>query len=227
MSLIVGILEQRLERAEADHLVDDVVDQRVELGGVDRHALLAGLFRHEIMHLPAHLVLGQALQRDQIDLLDQHAVDAHARIEHACWCFCRTRFPASARERLAVRRDDHAHDCAAARLLGRLRPARRRGSAASRSGWSCRLSSAGPCRCENSERDFSGVATASSGRMIFFRSLIDIGVRIDLVQRHAAVDRLAHQPVVVGDAADEMVAEDFLDVGLLDAVFEHASARSG
>ena len=50
----------------------------------------------------------------------------------------------------------------------------------------------------------------------------DVGVRIDLVQRHAAVDRLAHQPVVVRDAADEMVAEHLLDVGLLDAVVEHA-----
>ena len=85
------VLEQRLQRAEADHLVDDVVDQRVELGDVDRHALLARLFRDEIMHLAAHLVLGQALQRDEVDLLDQHAVDARARIDAPCWWSWRRR----------------------------------------------------------------------------------------------------------------------------------------
>ncbi len=34
------------------------------------------------MHLAAHLVLWQPLQRDEVDLLEQHPVDTNARVAH-------------------------------------------------------------------------------------------------------------------------------------------------
>ena len=76
-----------------------------------------------------------------------------------------------------------------------------------------------PRPSENSDRDFWR-RDDLFGQDDLLQIVDDIGVGVDLLQRHAAVDRLAHQPVVVGDAAGKMVAEDFLDVGLLDAVFE-------
>ena len=140
--------------------------------------------------------------------------------------FCAARFPAPAPRPScghwgSTRRDCRRRGCSAgcARSVGAFLERRK---AAVHDAFLNR-----PLPNENSERDFCAVASTSSGRMIFFRSLIDIGVGVDLLQRHAAVDRLAHQPVVVGNAAGEMVAEDFLDVGLLDAVFEGRAARSG
>src|SRR6185312_1169458 len=43
-----------------------------------------------------------------------------------------------------------------------------------------------------------------------------IRLRIERVKRHPAIDGLADQPIIVGDAADEMIAEDFLDIRGLD-----------
>jgi hypothetical protein len=34
------------------------------------------------MHLPTHLIARQALQCDKVDLLDQHAMDAVAGVQH-------------------------------------------------------------------------------------------------------------------------------------------------
>ena len=171
--MIVGILQQRLERAEADHLVDDVVDQRVELGDVDRHALLARLFRNEFMHLPAHLVLGQAFQRDQVDLLEQHAVDADARVEHAvAGLLGRRGFRRRRCGRLAGIGDRHAV-IAGARLLGRL--GRRvaallqGGEAAGHAAFLSR-----PGRTRTATAISVAAAITSSGRMIFFRSLMTL-----------------------------------------------------
>ena len=166
----VRIFQQRLQRAEADHLVDDVVDQRVKLGDVDRHPLLARLFRHEFMHLAAHLVLGQSFQRDKVDLLEQHPVDTHARVEHLVDILGRRGFRLR-RQRLAVGNDDglmRDRRCSAG-VAGA-----RRGSAGWRNGWSSGL----PLQQFLAEREqrprFLGAATASSGRMIFFRSLMTL-----------------------------------------------------
>ena len=79
----VRIVEQRLQRPETDELVDDLVDQRLQFGDVDRQAFGAYLLRHELLDLGAHLLLRQTLEHDEVDLLDQHAVDAHARVELA------------------------------------------------------------------------------------------------------------------------------------------------
>ena len=64
-------------------IVDDVIDQRIEFGDIDGHALVADLLRNEIMNLLAHLRPGQPFQRNKIDLLDQHPVDAITCIEDA------------------------------------------------------------------------------------------------------------------------------------------------
>src|SRR5579883_763745 len=50
----------------------------------------------------------------------------------------------------------------------------------------------------------------------------DLVARLDLVERNAAVDRLAHQRVVVWNGGDEILAERLLDVALAQAGAEHA-----
>src|SRR5438128_5133083 len=47
--------------------------------------------------------------------------------------------------------------------------------------------------------------------------LRDVVAGFDLVERNAAIDRLAHQPVVVGNDAGERFAERRLDVGAAQA----------
>ena len=115
-----GVLEQRLERAKPDHLVDDVVDQRLEFRAIDGKPLLAGLFENEIMHLAAHLVLRQTLERDEVDLLDKHAVQAGARVDDLVGRLGRA--GVGLRLRLARRRDDDHLVGASCRLRRELRP---------------------------------------------------------------------------------------------------------
>ena len=80
------ILEQRFKRSEADHLVHDVVHQRIEFGDVDRQALLARLFRDEFVHLAAHLVARQPFERNEVDFLDERPVEPHPGVHHPVGC---------------------------------------------------------------------------------------------------------------------------------------------
>ena len=75
------VLEQRLERAEAGHLVEDFGDELVELLGVERQPLDHDVLRDELLDVLPHLVLGQLFQRREIDLLDQPAVQADLGVE--------------------------------------------------------------------------------------------------------------------------------------------------
>ena len=81
MSLTVPILEQRLERAEARHLVENFRDEVVELLGVERQPLDQDVLRNELLDVIADVLFGQLFQRRQIDLLDQPAVQAHLGVE--------------------------------------------------------------------------------------------------------------------------------------------------
>ena len=67
-----------------------------------------------------------------------------------------------------------------------------------------------------------GCLTAACGKISFLSCSGDLVAGLDLVERNAAVDRLAHQGVMVRDAGGERVAERLLDVGAAQAGREHA-----
>ena len=75
------VLEQRLERAEAGHLVENFRDEVVELLGVERQPLDQHVLRHQLLDVVADFLFRQLFQRRQIDLLDQPAMQAHLGVE--------------------------------------------------------------------------------------------------------------------------------------------------
>ena len=75
------VLEQRLDRPEAGHLVDDLVDEVFELLRVERDALGEHVLGDQCGDLPPHLAFGYLLDRREIDLLDQPAVQPHLGVE--------------------------------------------------------------------------------------------------------------------------------------------------
>ena len=75
------ILEQRLQRTETRHLVENFRDEGVELMGVERQPLGHDVLRDELLDVRPHLVFGQLFQRRKVDLLDQLAVQPHLGVE--------------------------------------------------------------------------------------------------------------------------------------------------
>ena len=75
------VLEQRLERPEAGHLVEDFGDEVGELLGVERQPLGHHVLRDQRLDVGADLVLGQFFQRREVDLLDQPAMQPHLGVE--------------------------------------------------------------------------------------------------------------------------------------------------
>ena len=78
---MLAVLEQRLERPQAGHLVEDLGDEVVELLLVEREPLDQDVLRDELLDVRAHLVFRQLLQRREIDLLDQPAMQADLGVE--------------------------------------------------------------------------------------------------------------------------------------------------
>ena len=76
-----AVLEQRLERPQAGHLVEDLGDEVVELLLIERQPLDQDVLRDELLDVRAHLVFRQLLQRREIDLLDQPAMQADLGVE--------------------------------------------------------------------------------------------------------------------------------------------------
>ena len=76
-----GIIEQRLERPEARHLVENFVDEFVEFLRVERKPLDHDVLRHELLDLLPHFLFGKPLQRREVDLLDEPAVQANFGVE--------------------------------------------------------------------------------------------------------------------------------------------------
>ena len=68
------VLEQRLERAEAEQLVEHVLGQLLALGEVQRCALLGELLRDQVAHLGLDLLARQVLERREIDEVEQAVV---------------------------------------------------------------------------------------------------------------------------------------------------------
>ncbi len=76
-----AVLEQRLDRAEAGHLVENFVDELGELLGIQRQTLDQDVLRDELLDVLADFVLGQLFERRKVDLLDQLAVQPHLGVE--------------------------------------------------------------------------------------------------------------------------------------------------
>ena len=76
-----GVLEQRLERTQAGHLVENFRDEFGEFLRVQRQPLGQHVLRHQLLDVPADFVLRQLFQRRKIDLLDQPAMQAHLGVE--------------------------------------------------------------------------------------------------------------------------------------------------
>ena len=78
---MVSVLEQRLDRPKPGHLVENFGDEIVELLLVEREPLDQNVLRDELLDVPPHLLFRQLLQRRQIDLLDQPAVQPDLGVE--------------------------------------------------------------------------------------------------------------------------------------------------
>ena len=81
MSLTVVIAQQRLERPEAEHLVDDVAEDRVALAHAERHAL----FGDEVEEQRADVGFGARplgrRQRFEVQPVEQLAVDVGLELD--------------------------------------------------------------------------------------------------------------------------------------------------
>jgi hypothetical protein len=71
-----GIGQQRLQRAEAEHLVLDVARQVLALGVVDDHRVFFQQFLDQVAQLDADLLRRQALQAFEVDAVQQRGVQA-------------------------------------------------------------------------------------------------------------------------------------------------------
>ena len=242
MSVIDRILEQRLDRPEAGHLVEDLGDEFGQFLGVEREPLDQDVLRDELLDVLADLLLGQLFQRRQVDLLDQAAMQAHLGVEQLVGQQRIGIERGGRRRRLGGGADDMGDGGAAERRvrIGRAAPA------AARSGRPGRLREHGPGDALDRGRRFvgrhqlgrgtsdaettshalslsfpfrfhdhdlaqeklsffcgaaaccaAGLSGCGSGAMSFFSCRVILLLRLDLVERHAAVDRLAHQAVVV------------------------------
>ena len=68
------VLEQRLERAEAEQLVEDVADQLLALGMVERVVLLGQLLGDDVADFGLDLLARHLVERLQVDEVEQPLV---------------------------------------------------------------------------------------------------------------------------------------------------------
>ena len=222
---MVGSLSSGSSGPEAGHLVEDLGDEVVELLRVERQPLGQRCIGRPAAGSARRISsFGQLLERREVDLLDQPAVQADLGVEQL----------------VAQRRDR--------------RRGLRLGSSFGSSGTICRLgastggklgrcgAAAAAAACASAmrrvavkrpnmvlQRTSASLRSLDAGAGVaapfgFFGGTIslleragDVVAGLDLVERHAAVDRLAHQAVIVRDRAGERVAERLLDVGAAQA----------
>ena len=115
-----GVLEQRLERPEAEQFVEHVADQLLALGMVERMLLLGQLFLDDVADLVLDLLARHGVERGQVDEIEQAAGEAR---------------PSDRYGRRAWRRRRRRRRSSAAVPPGCARPCRRR--PARRPGWAC------------------------------------------------------------------------------------------
>src|SRR6185437_5481281 len=75
------IIEERLERTQTGHLVENFRDEIAEFLGIERKALDQHILRNKLLDVPANFFFGYFIQRREIDFLDQTAVQAHLGVE--------------------------------------------------------------------------------------------------------------------------------------------------
>src|SRR6476619_8307799 len=75
------ILEQRLERTEARHFVENFRDEIVEFLGIQRKTFNQHVLRNQLLNVTAEFFLRHLVQSRKIDVLDQPAVQAHLCVE--------------------------------------------------------------------------------------------------------------------------------------------------
>ena len=69
------VLEQRLDRAEADHLVGGIAGQLIEFTSVQRHVSSADKFPHDRPDLVQDFILGRVFKGGQIETIDEMAME--------------------------------------------------------------------------------------------------------------------------------------------------------
>ena len=106
-----SVLEQRLERTEAGHFVDDFGDEVVQFLLIEREALIDDVLADQLLHVLAHLVLGKLFQRGQIELFQQAAMQPHFGVKQLVGL-----------ERARRNRGRHCNRRLALRLLRKHRP---------------------------------------------------------------------------------------------------------
>ena len=74
------VLEQRLERAQAEQLVEDVADQLLALGLIERLVLLGQLFVDDVADLRLDLLAGHFVERRQVDKVEQALVQLDLQV---------------------------------------------------------------------------------------------------------------------------------------------------
>src|SRR5579875_2176410 len=76
-----GVLEQRLERTEAGHFVENFRNECGQFLRIERETLDEHILGDELLNMCADLVFRQLLQSRKVDLLDQPPVQAHLGVE--------------------------------------------------------------------------------------------------------------------------------------------------
>ena len=76
-----GILQQRFERAEPGHLVEDLGDEVAEFLRVERQPFGEDILRDQFLHVRAQGFFRQLFERRQIDVFEQLAMQAHLGVK--------------------------------------------------------------------------------------------------------------------------------------------------
>jgi hypothetical protein len=75
------VLEQRLKRPKAGHLIENLQYEIVEFLSVESEPLGQDVLRHQLLNVTADFLFGKLFQRRQIDLLDEPAVQPHLGVK--------------------------------------------------------------------------------------------------------------------------------------------------
>ncbi len=75
------VLQQRLQRTEPGHLVENFSDEVGKLMRVQRKTFGQHVLADHVLHVTADFVLGQFFKRGEVDLLDELAVQPHLGVK--------------------------------------------------------------------------------------------------------------------------------------------------
>ena len=75
------VLQQRLERTETGHLVQDFGDECVQFLGIQRKTFADDILADQLLNMLAHLILRQLFKSLKIHLFQQPPMQSHFGIE--------------------------------------------------------------------------------------------------------------------------------------------------